>query len=57
MGILPGSEGYFREECFTICAFTSEKFSNANKYYLTGKIYSKYVLFWLADEKNIYGRN
>ena len=54
MGFLSGLEGYFREECFPISAFTNEKYSNINKYYLTGKIYSKYGLFWLADENNIY---
>ena len=54
MGMLDGSEGYFREECFPISALVSEKYSNVNKYYLTGRIHSKYALFWLADENNMY---
>ena len=54
MGMLANDEGYFKEECFPISAFESEKFSYINKYYLTGKIYSKYALFWLADENDLY---
>ena len=54
MGVLSGREGYFREECFPISDLISEKYKNINKYYLTGKIYSKYALFWLADEKNMF---
>ena len=54
MGILDGSEGYFREECFPISALESEKYSNVTKYYLTGKIHSKYAIFWLADENGMY---
>ena len=54
MGLLSGVEGFFREECFPISALAGEKYSNINKYYLTGKIYSKYGLFWLADENNMY---
>ena len=44
MGILDSSEN-FKKECFPISILTSEKFSNVNKYYLTGKIHSKYALF------------
>ena len=54
MGLLSAYEGFFREECFPISALAGEKYSNINKYYLTGKIYSKYALFWLADENNMY---
>ena len=54
MGMLDKSEGYFIEECFPISALASEKYSNVNKYYLTGRIHSKYALFWLADENNMY---
>ena len=54
MGMLDGTKGYFKEECFPISAFVSEKYSNVNKYYLTGKIHSKYALFWLADEGGMY---
>ena len=54
MGMLEGAEGYYREECFPISALVSQKYSNVNKYYLTGRIHSKYALFWLADENNMY---
>ena len=52
MGMQSGKEGYFKEECFPISAFTSEKYSKVNKFYLTGNIYSKNGLFWLLDENN-----
>ena len=52
MGMLDANEGYNKEECFPISAFTSKEYSNVNKYYLTGRIHSKYALFWLADENN-----
>ncbi len=55
MGLLEGSEeGYFREECFPVSSFISEKFKYINKFYLTGRIHSKYALFWLADENGYF---
>ena len=54
MGLLSNNEGYFREECFPVSVFESNKYKNINKFYLTGKIYSKYGLFWLADENGMY---
>ena len=54
MGLLSNQEGYFREECFPISAFATGKYSTVNKYFLTGRIHSKYGLFWLADEKDMY---
>ena len=54
MGLLSGHEGFFREECFPISALAGDKYSNINKYYLTGTIHSKYALFWLADENDMY---
>ena len=42
------------EECFPISVMGTEKYKNINKYYLTGKIHSKYALFWLADENHEY---
>ena len=54
IGMLDKSEGYYVEECFPVPAFTSEKYKSINKYYLTGKIHSKYALFWLADENGMY---
>ena len=53
IGMLDKSDGYYIEECFPVTAFTSEKYKSINKYYLTGKIHSKYALFWLADENGM----
>ena len=39
------------EECFPISAFEDEEFSTVTYFYLTGKIYSKYALFWMRNEK------
>ena len=44
MGLLDGSEEYFKEECFPVNGFTNNKYLNVNKFYLTGKIHSKYGL-------------
>ena len=52
MGLLSREKGYFTEECFPISAFATGKYSNVNKFYLTGRIHSKYATFWLADENN-----
>ena len=54
MGVLDKKEGYFREECFPVSLFVSEKYKYISNFYLTGTIYSKYGLFWLADENNMY---
>ena len=54
MGVLSGQQGYYREECFPMSILVSGKYSNVNKYYLTGKIYSKYGLFWLGDKDGMY---
>ena len=53
MGLLSINEEY-KEECFPISAFESDKYSNVKKYYLTGKIYSKYGLFYLVDKDGKY---
>ena len=52
MGML--NNGYFKEECFPISAFISDKFINTKQFYLTARIHSKYSLFWLADENDYY---
>ena len=54
MGLLTAEDGYFREECFPVSALSTGKYSTVNKYFLTGQIHSKYALFWLADENNMY---
>ena len=53
MGYLEKNNDYFAKECFPISAFESENFKYINKYYLTGTIYSKYALIWLADENGM----
>ena len=52
-GIVETKE-YFYEECFPINAFASEKYKLINKYYVIGKVYTKYALIWEADEKGVY---
>ena len=54
MGILDNSKNDLKEECFPISAFASEEYQKSDKFYLTGRIHSKYVLFWLANEKQEY---
>ena len=54
MGMLDSQDGYFREECFPISSLASDKYSFINKFYLSGKIHSKYALVWLADENDLY---
>ena len=54
MGLLSGDAGYFREECFPVSAFATGKYSTANKFYLMGRIHSKFALFWMADETGMY---
>ena len=53
MGMLEKKEGLI-EECFPMSALVSEKFKNVNKYYLSIKVHSKYALFWLGDENDMY---
>ena len=53
MGYLEKDNDYLVEEYFPISAFESENFKKINKYYLTGTIYSKYALIWLADENGM----
>ena len=54
MGMLSDKKEYCKEECFPVSALATGKYSNVNKFFLTGKIHSKYALFWLADENNMY---
>ena len=55
MGILEKKEGSnLIEECFPISAMVSEKYKTINKYYLSGRIHTKYALFWLANENCQY---
>ena len=50
MGLITKFEGFFKEECFPISLITSDKYNNTQKFYLTGKVYSKYGLFWVRDQ-------
>ncbi len=52
MGMIDPSDGYYNEECFPISVMGTDQFKNVNKYYLTGRIHSKYALFYLVDERN-----
>ena len=52
MGLIDKND--FSEECFPISAFTFEKYKNINKFYLTGTIYSKNGIFYLADEEGMF---
>ena len=45
MGMLKKDEGFYSEECFPISDFASDKYSAVSKFYLTGRIHSKYALF------------
>ena len=54
VGIVHNEGANGPEECFPVSAFANEEFSLINQFYLTGKIYSKYGLFWLADENDKY---
>ena len=54
MGIIDSSLTNLREECFPISSLALDEYEKSGKFYLTGRIHSKYALFWLADEKNIY---
>ena len=54
MGTLRKSQLYYEEECFPITAFTQGKYKNIKKYYLTGRLLSKYGLIFLYDENDEY---
>ena len=54
MGTLRKSQSYYEEECFPITAFTQGKYKNIKKYYLTGRLLSKYGLIFLYDENDEY---
>ena len=42
------------ETCLPVSAFISDEFSSYTQFYLTGKIYSKYALFWVANADRQY---
>ena len=42
------------EICLPISALVSDEFKDVTQFYLTGKIYSKYALYWLGDENAGY---
>ena len=38
------------EECFPMTLLGSEKYRTINKFFVTGRVFSKYAYFWLYDE-------
>jgi len=56
MGYISENENFFPELCLLVNAF-GEEFRDISKFYLTGKIYSQYALFWPSDENGIYRRS
>ena len=49
---------FFRPElCLPVSAFAFDEFENISRYYITGKIYSQYALFWISDENGEYLEN
>jgi len=42
------------EICLPVSAFISDEYSSYTRFYLTGKIYSKYALFWVGDAERKY---
>ena len=53
MGYISINEFFTKELCLPISAFADE-FKDISKFYLTGKIYSQYALFWPSDENGDY---
>ena len=53
MGYIKRKESLVPELCLPVSAF-GEEFKDISKFYLTGKIYSQYALFWPSDEKGDY---
>ena len=53
MGFIKRKESLVPELCLPVSAF-GEEFKDISKFYVTGKIYSQYALFWPSDEKGDY---
>ena len=53
MGYISENESFVPELCLPVSAF-GEEFRDISKFYLTGKIYSQYALFWPSDENGEY---
>ena len=49
LGCVYRDEVSYPQLCFPVSAFNSDKFSSYTQFYLTGKIYSKYALYWVGD--------
>ena len=54
MGFIFQNEFFVPELCFPISAFASDELKDISKFYITGKIYSQYGLFWPSDEYGEY---
>ena len=53
LGVVYENMVTYPEICFPVSAFT-EEYSGYTQFYVAGKIYSKYALFWVADQKREY---
>ena len=54
MGFVSINEHFMPELCLPVSAFEKGEFADMSKFYLVGKIYSQYALFWPANEKGEY---
>ena len=54
MGFVSVNEHFMPELCLPVSAFGTGEFAEMSKFYLTGKIYSQYALFWPANERGEY---
>ena len=54
LGVVYRNNILFPQTCLPVSAFISDEFSSYTQFYLTGKIYSKYALFWVGDEDKEY---
>ena len=54
LGVVYRNNIIYPELCLPVSAFISDEFSSYTQFYLTGKIYSKYALFWVGDAEKQY---
>ena len=54
MGLVSVNEHFMPELCLPVSAFETGEYAEMSKFYLTGKIYSQYALFWPANERGEY---
>ena len=54
LGVVTHNNESYPQICLPVSAFISDEFSSYTQFYLTGKIYSKYALFWVGDANMQY---